>query len=58
MLRLALLFLLIALIAGALGIYPVAAIGSEIAWVFFVVFLILFAVSLVVGRPWGTGPPV
>jgi uncharacterized membrane protein YtjA (UPF0391 family) len=58
MLRLALLFLLIALIAGALGIYPVANIGSEIAWIFFVVFLILFAVSLVAGRPWSTGPPV
>jgi len=58
MLRLALLFLLIALIAGALGVYPVEVIGSQIAWVFFVVFLILFAVSLVAGRPWGTGPPV
>jgi len=58
MLRLALLFLVIALIAGALGVYPVAAIGSEIAWVFFVIFLVLFALSLIAGRPWGTGPPV
>jgi uncharacterized membrane protein YtjA (UPF0391 family) len=58
MLRLALLFLVIALIAGALGIYPVEAVGSQIAWVFFVIFLILFLVSLVAGRGWGTGPPV
>ncbi len=58
MLRLALLFLIIALIAGALGVFPVAYLSSEIAWVLFVVFLILFAVSLISGSPWRTGPPV
>ena len=57
MLRLALFFLLLAVIAGALGVYPVAALSSEIAWVLFVVFLILFAVSLAFGRPWHSGPP-
>lgn len=56
MLRLALLFLVIALIAGALGLYPVAAVGSQIAWVFFVIFLVLFVVSLLAGGI-GTGPP-
>ncbi len=58
MLRLALFFLIIALIAGALGAFPVAYLSADIAWVLFVVFLILFAVSLVAGRPWHTGPPV
>jgi len=57
MLRLAVLFLIIALIAGALGIYPVAAIGSNIAWIFFVVFLVLFLASLVFGGI-RSGPPV
>ena len=49
MLRLAILFLIIALIAGALGIYPVAGIAAEIGWIFFVIFLVLFVVSLVFG---------
>jgi uncharacterized membrane protein YtjA (UPF0391 family) len=52
-----LVFLIVALIAGALGIYPVAAIGSEIAWVFFVVFLVLFLVSLITGGI-RSGPPI
>jgi uncharacterized membrane protein YtjA (UPF0391 family) len=56
MLRVALLFLVIALIAGALGLYPVAALSSEIAWVLFVIFLVLFVVSLVFGGL-RTGPP-
>jgi uncharacterized membrane protein YtjA (UPF0391 family) len=49
MLRFAFLFLIIALIAGALGIYPVAGISYEIAWICFVIFLVLFVVSLVFG---------
>jgi len=57
MLQLALLFLVVALIAGALGIFPVAAIGSQLAWIFFVVFLVLFAISLV-ARGIRSGPPV
>ncbi len=57
MLRLALLFLIIALIAGALGLYPVAAIGSQLAWICFVVFLVLFLVSLVAGGI-RSGPPI
>jgi uncharacterized membrane protein YtjA (UPF0391 family) len=42
--------LIIALIAGALGIFHVEWLASEIAWVLFVVFLILFVLSLVLGR--------
>ena len=56
MLRLALLFLIIALIAGALGLFHVQFIASEIAWVLFVVFLVLFLVSLVFGG-WRRSPP-
>jgi uncharacterized membrane protein YtjA (UPF0391 family) len=57
MLRLALLFLIVALIAGALGLYPVAAIGSEIAWIFLVIFLVFFVISLLAGGL-RSGPPI
>lgn len=57
MLRLAIVFLVVALIAGALGLFHVEAVSSQIAWILFVVFLILFLVSLVFGG-WGRTPPV
>lgn len=57
MLSFALLFLVVALVAGALGLGGVAWISSEIAWILFVVFLILFVVSLVAGGV-RRGPPV
>ena len=50
MLRLALMFLIIALIAGALGLFRAEFIASQVAWILFVVFLVLFVVSLVFGR--------
>ena len=50
MLRWAIVFLIIALIAGTLGILHVEWMARQIAWVLFVVFLILFVVSPVVGR--------
>jgi uncharacterized membrane protein YtjA (UPF0391 family) len=56
MLRWALTFLIIALIAGALGLFRVEFLTGEIAWILFVVFLILTVVSLVVGR--SSGPPI
>ena len=46
MLSWAIVFLIIALIAGALGLWRVQAVSSEIAWVLFVIFLILFVVGL------------
>jgi uncharacterized membrane protein YtjA (UPF0391 family) len=49
MLRLALVFLIIALIAGALGLYPAAGVSATIAWWLFAIFLILFVISLVFG---------
>ena len=55
MLSYALLFLIVALIAGALGFFAVAGVAATIAKVLFFVFLILFVVSLVTrGR---SGPP-
>ena len=56
MLRLALFFLIIALIAGALGLTPVAVISADIAWTLFVVFLLLFVVLLALGS-WVARPP-
>ena len=50
MLRWAIIFLVVALIAGALGLFHVEGISVEIAWILFVVFLILFVVSFVFGR--------
>jgi len=50
MLRLAIGFLLIALLAGALGLFRTEAVASEVAWVLFVVFLVLAVLSMVVGR--------
>lgn len=48
-------FLIIALVAGALGLFHVEIIASQFAWLLFVVFLVLFLVSLVAGR---RAPPV
>ncbi|HEY2069751.1 MAG TPA: DUF1328 domain-containing protein [Rhizomicrobium sp.] len=49
MLGWALTFLLVAIIAGVLGFGGVAFASAEIAKIIFVVFLILFAVSLIAG---------
>jgi uncharacterized membrane protein YtjA (UPF0391 family) len=57
MLRWAVVFLIIALIAGALGLFRVEAVSSQVAWILFVVFLIFFVVSLIVGGR-GSRPPV
>src|SRR4026207_861373 len=50
MLYYALLFLLVGLVAGALGLFGVAAIASQIAWVLFLIGIILIVVHLVTGR--------
>ncbi len=49
MLRLAVVFLIIALVAGALGAFHVEYLSANIAWTLFAIFLILFLVSLVFG---------
>ena len=50
MLHYALIFLVVGLIAGALGVSGVAAVASQIAWVLFVIAIVLFIVHLVSGR--------
>jgi uncharacterized membrane protein YtjA (UPF0391 family) len=50
MLYYSLIFLLIGLIAGALGLFGVAAIASQISWVLFLVGTILLVVHLATGR--------
>jgi uncharacterized membrane protein YtjA (UPF0391 family) len=46
----ALVFLIVGLVAGALGIYTVAAVASQIAWVLFLIGVILLIVHLASGR--------
>ena len=48
-------FLIVALLAGALGFSGTAIPSQQIAWILFVVFLVLFVASLLLGR---RGPPV
>lgn len=50
MLYYALMFLIVGLIAGALGIYGVAAVASQIAYVLFIIGVILLVAHLVTGR--------
>jgi uncharacterized membrane protein YtjA (UPF0391 family) len=54
MLHYALVFLVVALIAGVLGFGFIAGTAAHIAQVLFVVFLILFLISFISGR----GKPV
>jgi uncharacterized membrane protein YtjA (UPF0391 family) len=50
MLYYALVFLIVGLVAGALGIYNVAAVASQIAWVLFLIGVVLLIVHLAAGR--------
>jgi uncharacterized membrane protein YtjA (UPF0391 family) len=50
MLYYALVFLLVSVIAAALGFGGIAGTAAEFARILFVVFLVLFVVSLVAGR--------
>jgi len=58
MLRAAIAFLIIALIAGALGLFRVEAVSSQIAWILFFVFLVLAVLSFLGGSFRGAPPPV
>jgi len=51
-------FFVVALIAGLLGFTGIAGAAVGIAKILFFVFLIAFIISLFVGRPWRTQPPV
>jgi uncharacterized membrane protein YtjA (UPF0391 family) len=50
MLRAAVLFLVIGLIAGLLGAFQTEGVAMQIAWILFVVFLIMAVASFVLGR--------
>ncbi len=58
MLRWAIAFAIIALIAGALGFYGLADTSADIAKFLALVFVVLFVVALVVGRSVIGGPTV
>jgi uncharacterized membrane protein YtjA (UPF0391 family) len=58
MLRWAIAFAIIALIAGALGFYGLADTSADIAKFLAIVFVVLFVVALVVGRSVIGGPTV
>ena len=49
MLRYALLFLVVAIVAGLLGFTGISLAASDIARVLFFIFIVLFAVSLIFG---------
>ena len=50
MLYYALIFLVVGLIAGALGLFGIAAIAGQIAWVLFLIGIILVVVHMISGR--------
>jgi len=50
MLYYALMFLVVGLIAGALGLFGIAAVAGQIAWILFLVGVILLVVHMVTGR--------
>lgn len=50
MLYYALVFLILGLVASLLGAYGVAAVASQIAWVLFIIGIVLLVVHLISGR--------
>lgn len=54
MLHYALVFLVVGLIAGALGLAGVAAVATQIAWILFLIGVVLLVIHLLRGRV----PPV
>jgi uncharacterized membrane protein YtjA (UPF0391 family) len=50
MLYYALMFLVVGLIAGALGLFGIAAVAGQIAWVLFLIGVIFIVVHLISGR--------
>jgi uncharacterized membrane protein YtjA (UPF0391 family) len=50
MLHYALVFLIVGLIAGALGLAGIAAVAGQIAWILFLIGVILIVVHFVTGR--------
>jgi len=49
MLYYALMFLVVGLVAGALGLFGIAAIAGQIAWVLFLIGVVLIVVHMISG---------
>ena len=58
MLRWALLFFIVAIIAGVLGFTGIAGVATDFARISFFLFLVVFVVSLVLGLVRGKPPAV
>ena len=58
MLRWALTFAILALIAAFLGFFAMAGLAAEIARLLLIAFVILLAISLITGATRGRTPPV
>lgn len=50
MLYWALVFLIVGLVAGALGLFGVASVATNIAWVLFLIGIILLVIHMISGR--------
>jgi len=50
MLYYALVFLVLGLVAGALGMTGIAAIAGQIAWILFLIGVVLLVIHLITGR--------
>ncbi len=50
MLYYALMFLIVGLVAGALGLFGIAAIAGQIAWVLFLIGIVLIVVHMISGH--------
>ncbi len=57
MLYYALIFLLVGLVAGALGLFGVAAVASQISWILFLIGAVMLIVHLVMGSDRGARVP-
>jgi uncharacterized membrane protein YtjA (UPF0391 family) len=54
MLHYALVFLVVGLIAGILGMAGIAAIAGQIAWVLFLIGVVMLVIHVVAGPSWRT----
>ena len=51
MLYYALVFLIVGLVAGALGLFGVAAMASQMSWILFLIGVVMLVIHLVADRP-------